>query len=62
MVHPLDELTNFTLYIQELSKITNIKAYMITALYNATTTINHFYQQEVNHDMYGGGWCKKDII
>ena len=44
------------------TKITNIKAYIITALYNATTTINHFYQQEVNHDMYGGGWCKKDII
>ena len=44
------------------TKITNIRAYMITALYNATTTINHFYQQEVNHDMYGGGWCKKDII
>lgn len=44
------------------TKITNIKAYMITTLYNATTTINHFYQQEVNHDMYGGGWCKKDII
>ena len=44
------------------TKITNIKAYMITALYNATITINHFYQQEVNHDMYGGGWCKKDII
>ena len=44
------------------TKITNIKAYMITALYNATTTINHFYQQEVNHDMYGGGWCKKNII
>ena len=44
------------------TKITNIKAYMITALYNATTTINHFYQQEAQHDMYGGGWCKKDII
>ena len=44
------------------TKITNIKAYMITALYNATTTINHFYQQEVNHDMYEGSWCKKDII
>ena len=43
------------------TKITNIKAYMITALYNATTTINHFYQQEVNHDMYGGGW-HKDIV
>ena len=44
------------------TKITNIKAYMITALYNAATTINHFYQQEAQHDMYGGGWCKKDII
>ena len=37
------------------TKITNIKAYMITALYNAPSTINHFYQQEVQHDMYGGG-------
>ena len=43
------------------TKITNIKAYMITALYNAATTINHFYQQEVQHDMYGGGW-HKDIV
>lgn len=33
--------------------ITNIKAYMITALYNAPLTINHYYQQEVQHDMYG---------
>ena len=43
------------------TKITNIKAYMITALYNAATTINHFYQQEAQHDMYGGGW-HKDIV
>lgn len=28
-------------------KITNIKAYMVTALYHAPTTINHYYQQEV---------------
>lgn len=34
------------------TKITNIKAYMITTLYNAPATINHFYQQEVQHDMY----------
>ena len=34
------------------TKITNIKAYMITALYNAPSTINHYYQQEVQHDMY----------
>ncbi|MFR3347929.1 MAG: hypothetical protein ACLTSC_00780 [Mediterraneibacter faecis] len=26
---------------------------MITALYNAPATINHFYQQEVQHDWYG---------
>ena len=38
------------------SKITNIKAYMITALYNAPMTMNHYYQQEVNYDMRGGGW------
>jgi len=44
------------------SKISNIKAYMVTALYNAPSTINHYYQQEVQHDMYGGGWCEKGII
>lgn len=44
------------------TKITNIKAYMITALYNAPATINHFYQQEVQHDMYGGGWHEKGIV
>ena len=35
------------------TKITNIKAYMVTTLYNAPSTINHYYQQEVQHDMYG---------
>ena len=44
------------------TKITNIKAYMITSLYNAPTTINHFYQQEVQHDMYGGGCHEKGIV
>ena len=44
------------------TKITNIKAYMVTALYNAPTTISHFYQQEVQHDMYGGGWHEKGIV
>lgn len=44
------------------TKITNIKAYMMTSLYNAPTTINHFYQQEVQHDMYGGGWHEKGIV
>lgn len=35
------------------TKVTNIKAYLITALYNAPSTINHYYTAEVNHDMYG---------
>ena len=44
------------------TKITNIKAYMVTMLYNAPSTINHYYQQEVQHDMYGGGWHEKGIV
>lgn len=44
------------------TKIANIKAYMITSLYNAPNTINHYYQQEVQHDMYGGGWNEKGIV
>lgn len=44
------------------TKISNIKAYMLTALYNAPSTMNHYYQQEVQHDMRGGGWEKKGII
>ena len=45
-----------------VTKITNIKAYMVTALYNAPSTMNHYYQQEVQHDMYGGGWDEKGIV
>ena len=44
------------------TKINNIKSYMVTALYNAPSTINHYYQQEVQHDMYGGGWHEKGIV
>ena len=44
------------------TKIANIKAYMITALFNAPSTMHHYLQQEVNHDMYGGGWAEKGII
>ncbi len=44
------------------TKITNIRAYMVTALYNAPNTMNHYYQQLVQHDMYGGGWVEKGVI
>ncbi len=43
------------------TKITNIKGYMVTALYNAPMTMNHYCQQEVNYDMRGGGWQDTDI-
>ncbi len=44
------------------TKITNIRAYMVTALYNAPNTMNHYYQQLVQHDMYGGGWVEKGVV
>ena len=44
-----------------VTKITNIRAYLNTALYNAPSTMSHYYQQEVQHDMYGGGWAEKGI-
>ena len=36
------------------SKIGNIRSYLITTLYNAPNTMNHYYQQAVQHDLYGG--------
>ena len=35
------------------SKVYNIKAYVLATLYNSRLTINHYYQAEVNHDLYG---------
>lgn len=35
------------------SDIRNIRAYLITALYNAPTTIDSYYSAWVNHDMHG---------
>jgi hypothetical protein len=29
---------------------------MVTALYNAPNTINHYYEQEVKYDMHNGAW------
>ncbi len=34
------------------SHIVNIRAYLLTALYNAPNTINNYYSAEVNHDLY----------
>lgn len=32
---------------ETVTKITNIRAYLLTALYNAPATMGHYYQQEV---------------
>ena len=32
------------------TQIRNIRAYLLTALYNAPTTINNYYQAAVQHD------------
>ena len=34
------------------SDIRNIRQYLLTALYNAPTTMPHYYAAKVNHDMY----------
>ena len=33
--------------------IKNIKNYMLATLYNAPITMNAYYKQKVNHDLYG---------
>ena len=35
------------------TKVKNIKKYLLAALFNATSTMNGYYQTEVNHDMPG---------
>ena len=37
------------------SAIRNIRAYLLTALYNAPLTMDNYYSALVNHDLYGGG-------
>lgn len=32
------------------TKVKNIKKYLLAALFNATTTMESYYQAEVNHD------------
>ena len=40
---------------ENTTKVRNIRAYLLTSLYNAPTTINSYYTALVNHDMYGSG-------
>ena len=40
---------------ENTTEVRNIRAYLLTSLYNAPTTINSYYTALVNHDLYGGG-------
>ena len=35
------------------TKIRSVRAYLLTSIFNAPSTINHYYRAEVNHDLYG---------
>ena len=39
------------------SDIRNIRAYLLTALYNASLTIDNYYSARVNYDFHGKGGC-----
>lgn len=38
---------------ENTTSVRNIRAYLLTALYNAPITIDHYYQAKVQHDLYG---------
>ena len=46
------------------TKVYNIKAYLLAALFNAGTTMSNYYRAEVNHDMSqfaGGFWTNSPM-
>lgn len=38
---------------ENTTDVKNIKQYLLTTLYNASTTMDSYFQAKVNHDMYG---------
>ncbi|MCI2979682.1 DUF6017 domain-containing protein [[Clostridium] innocuum] len=38
------------------TEVRNMKQYLLTVLFNASTTISNYYTSQVNHDMNAGGW------
>ena len=42
---------------QNKQEVRNVKQYILTTLYNASTTIDNYYQQMVQHDMAEFGNC-----
>jgi hypothetical protein len=40
-------------FSRNTKKVHNIKSYLLACLYNAPSTMSHFYQAEVSHDLFG---------
>lgn len=40
-------------FAENTTKVRNIRQYLLTALYNAPSTIDSYYTAQVRHDMYG---------
>ena len=40
---------------ENTSKVRNMKHYMLSAMYNASFTMDSYYRAKVNHDLYGTG-------
>ena len=40
---------------ENTTAVKNIRAYLITTLYNSKSTLNTYYQTEMQHDFYGSG-------
>ena len=47
---------------ETMTKIRNIRQYLLTALYNAPSTMPHYYTAEVNHNMYGRASGKESRV
>jgi len=38
---------------ENTTEVRNIRSYLLTAIYNAPSTIGNYYKARVNHDFYG---------
>lgn len=45
---------------ENTTRIHNIKQYLLSALFNAPATVEHYYTAEFNHLYYGGGAARKN--
>ena len=53
--HALDKIS------ENITKIHNMRAYLLTVLYNAKDEVEVSLQNRLNHDMFGGGWLEKGV-